>query len=168
MAERRSLTIRITNINIHSRICPLCNDCCRSLQRGLFIQKVLPFDEPRGFGCSEIVNSLNSFRYRSSQTFTFNNCHVLPSSQNKKKCEKSLASLVSHPLYLSIIFFLNSLSSFSNKSRFSFVKGSAPNKTIIKNTKKWHLSMHLKPTKSVRRSEANVGSYNFHLVSDTF
>jgi hypothetical protein len=31
---------------------------------------------PRGFGCSEIVNSLNSLRYRSSQAFTVDNCYV--------------------------------------------------------------------------------------------
>ncbi|MFY0128301.1 hypothetical protein P3K64_21660, partial [Bacillus cytotoxicus] len=43
-------------------------------------QKVLPFDEPRGFGYSEIVNSLNSFRWRSSQTFTVDNCHVFSSA----------------------------------------------------------------------------------------
>lgn len=52
----------------------------RGLPRRLAGQKVLPFDEPRGFGCSEIINSLNSFRCRFSQTFTVDNCHAFSSA----------------------------------------------------------------------------------------
>ncbi|EDN9928023.1 hypothetical protein GJ141_15430 [Listeria monocytogenes] len=52
----------------------------RGLPRRLAGQKVLPFDEPRGFWCSKIINSLNSFRCRSSQTFTVDNCHMFSSA----------------------------------------------------------------------------------------
>ena len=44
---------------------------------------------PRGFGCSEIVNSLNSFRYRFSQTFTVDNCHVFSSAASFTLAEEN-------------------------------------------------------------------------------